>query len=412
MSGIVVLPADVAKSPGRLDALESMCPQVTVQSGDYVAVPDAAPLEIVDGSIEIGYTQAGSGDPSPSNVRNISGWTSIPIHHTGKNLIPKGVNNSDNGIDFTVRADGSVYFKGTATGNSASSHYTQGYMPKGDMILTGMLGSPSQTGLEYVYRLQLLDWDRNVIKRQYNSTPQSFSLDKPQTVRCYIPGVEPGAVLTGSVVQPMARVEDFADATFEGYQGEDITVEIPDFIGTVCAGRYNPVTGKLTVDRVYVEYDETVSVTVKQTGTSNWYYEFPQIPMLAKGTTSSSNLAAAELISNKYVSTNITSTNTNQGFGLVENSNGTVTPRLRHGSQQTPAAFAESLEDNHIQLSYLLATPIVYQISKAPIVLYVGANTIWSETGAMGLTYQASPYYTLLGRIADLQALVLENMGG
>lgn len=410
--GLTVIPSRVAKAPGRIDNLESMLPLVALESGSYAAMPDAAPLAPADGSIEIGYTQAGSGDPSPSNVRPISGWTSIPIHHTGKNLIPIGSSNSDNGIDFTVRADGSVYFKGTATGTAASSHYTQGPMPAGDMILSGMLGNPSQAGLEYVYRLQLLDMDRNVIKRQYNTTPQSFGLDVPQTVRCYIPGVEPGAVLTGSVVQPMARVADFTDATFEGYRGEDITVIIPDFIGTVCAGHYNPVTGRLVVNRVYREYDENVTVTIKQTGTANWYYEFPQIPGLPKGSTSSSNLSAAELKSNKYVSVNITTTNTNQGVGLVENSNGTTTPRLRYGTEQTAAAFAASLQNNHIQITYLLAEPITYQIAPAGLVLYDGCNTVWSETGDISLKYQADVYWKLLNKILDVEAMVLENMGG
>lgn len=409
--GLTVIPSRVAKAPGRIDNLESMLPLVALESGSYAAMPDAAPLSPTDGSIEIGYTQSGSGDPSPSNVRPISGWTSIPIHHRGKNLIPYGTSNSQHGITYTVRSDGSIYFKGTCVDDTAT-HYSQTRMPAGNMILTGMLGNPSQSGLPYVYRLQLLDWDRNVIKRQENTTPQSFTLAEEQMVRCYTPNVMVGAVITGSVVQPMARVADFGDATYEKYNPEDIEVTIPDFIGTVCAGHYNPVTGQLVVDRVYREYDENVTVTVGQTGTANWYYQFPQIAGLPKGSTSSSNLSAAELVSNKYVALNITSTNTNQGVGLVENSNGTTTVRLRYGTEQTPAAFAASLQDNHIQITYLLAEPITYQISPAGLVLYDGYNTVWSETGDIALTYQADVYYKLLNKILDVEAMVLENMGG
>lgn len=41
-------------------------------------------------SLEIPFTpiQSGSGDPSPDNVRPISGWTGCEIQHTGKNLVP------------------------------------------------------------------------------------------------------------------------------------------------------------------------------------------------------------------------------------------------------------------------------------------------------------------------------------
>ena len=33
--------------------------------------------------------QEGSGDPSPANIRPITGWTSVNIHHEGKNLFDK-----------------------------------------------------------------------------------------------------------------------------------------------------------------------------------------------------------------------------------------------------------------------------------------------------------------------------------
>ena len=36
---------------------------------------------------EIKPYQRGSGDPSPTNVRAISGWTGANVHHTGKNLL-------------------------------------------------------------------------------------------------------------------------------------------------------------------------------------------------------------------------------------------------------------------------------------------------------------------------------------
>ena len=40
--------------------------------------------------------QAGSGDPSPSNVREISGWTGLNISKTGKNLFDIPVYNTTN----------------------------------------------------------------------------------------------------------------------------------------------------------------------------------------------------------------------------------------------------------------------------------------------------------------------------
>lgn len=41
--------------------------------------------------VDIAPVQAGSGDPSPSNVRAISGWTGAKVHVTGKNLFDSDV---------------------------------------------------------------------------------------------------------------------------------------------------------------------------------------------------------------------------------------------------------------------------------------------------------------------------------
>ena len=42
---------------------------------------------LVAGKVEFGPIQAGSGDPSPTNVRPITGWTGLTVWRTGKNLL-------------------------------------------------------------------------------------------------------------------------------------------------------------------------------------------------------------------------------------------------------------------------------------------------------------------------------------
>ena len=58
---------------------------VTVK-GELVTFIANAVVPIKGLKVDIEPNQAGSGDPSPSNVRTVSGWTGCNIYHTGKNM--------------------------------------------------------------------------------------------------------------------------------------------------------------------------------------------------------------------------------------------------------------------------------------------------------------------------------------
>ena len=69
--------------------------------------------------------QSGTGDPSPTNIRPITGWTGLNVQHFPKNLlsINRTTSQSGNGIDFTPIKDASnkmiaVNVKGKNTGNN------------------------------------------------------------------------------------------------------------------------------------------------------------------------------------------------------------------------------------------------------------------------------------------------------
>ena len=65
--------------------------------------------------------QSGSGDPSPDNVRPISGWTGVGLTRCGKNLLPPAVEKTivNNGVTFTSDGQGRYTINGTATGGNA-----------------------------------------------------------------------------------------------------------------------------------------------------------------------------------------------------------------------------------------------------------------------------------------------------
>ena len=91
------------------------------------------PFDRVETMLE--FIQSGSGDPSPSNIRLISGWTGATMTRCGKNLIGGFAGKTQNGLTFTINADGSVGVNGTSTAQTELSAPI--YLPVGNYYLSG-----------------------------------------------------------------------------------------------------------------------------------------------------------------------------------------------------------------------------------------------------------------------------------
>ena len=68
---------------------------------------------------EIVAVQSGTGDPSPTNVRPISGWSAVNVYRRGKNLAELSTRASATvqGITSEVKADNTIVASGKSTGN-------------------------------------------------------------------------------------------------------------------------------------------------------------------------------------------------------------------------------------------------------------------------------------------------------
>ena len=83
-------------------------------------------------SISFSPIQTGEGNPSPENIRPISGWDSLQVTRCGKNLIPITANKplTENGVTWTV-SDGVIHAQGTASPTSRYVAATNIFLPKG-----------------------------------------------------------------------------------------------------------------------------------------------------------------------------------------------------------------------------------------------------------------------------------------
>lgn len=103
-----------------VDTIRSFSSTVTnsMVSFDKITGYAQGELEVVS---TIEPVQSGSGDPSPDNVRPISGWTGVELTRCGKNLLPPAVEKTivNNGVTFTSDGQGRYTINGTATGGNA-----------------------------------------------------------------------------------------------------------------------------------------------------------------------------------------------------------------------------------------------------------------------------------------------------
>lgn len=81
---------------------------------------DNAQGQIESVAVEAGCRarQAGTGDPSPENIRAITGRASVEIAACGKNLLPRQTTQTKSGVTIAVQADGGVHISGTCTAAS------------------------------------------------------------------------------------------------------------------------------------------------------------------------------------------------------------------------------------------------------------------------------------------------------
>lgn len=82
------------------------------------------PLKTLSGNpISLEPKQAGSGDPSPENVRAISGYDEVTVNVRGKNLLSdENFQSSEkNGITYTKMGNGVVHIEGASTATADST---------------------------------------------------------------------------------------------------------------------------------------------------------------------------------------------------------------------------------------------------------------------------------------------------
>lgn len=364
-----------------------------VVSGNIASIVDGADgMPVKSLQIEINPLQSGSGDPSPTNVRPISGWTGAKIIRCGGNLLGFMNSRASNGITFTVNNDLSVTVNGTATSNAYNDgtmnieNASKGYplLPAGTYIMPlppygsnwkWYVGAISPDGTQVIAPKAIA----------YNSSDSVRSLVLTEQAYVYVRiQVVDGTTVDNEVAYPAVYHIGYEPYTWEQYKSDTYTCDWSDAISTVYGGTLDVTTGVLTVDRAIVDL-----------GTLSWQV-FSASPHDRFGTNGLQGLAVipptdstlADILCSAYPIDTATHVYNHVIAGSVAlGANGRL--YCYDPSYSTSADFKAAMSG--VQLCYKLISPITYTLTPVEVLTMLGANTIYADTGGTSVIYRADP---------------------
>ena len=324
--------------------------------------------------------QSGSGTPSPSNIRPITGHSSVEVTNVGKNKLPmtvsriKSINTSGTwsgnvytyrGVVFTILTDSDnnvIGIKANRT-ESSSNHADfriYDFATTSAMIMNGV---PSG-GASSTYYMQMSG-------TSYMTTGSDVSIPSGVSGLIYI-RINSGYSASNLIFYPMIRLATDTDANFEPYQEQNITVSLGN---TYYGGTLDFVSGVLTVTHAFVEYDGSNDEDWTNGSVRTGSEKRKRVTAPTGIKKPSQNTDVINAISNMY--SVVSASNTyDKTQGIACDISGYFFIYDSNYNTEDLATWKSFLANNPLQVAYELATPLIIQLSPSQINTLVGQNNI------------------------------------
>ena len=299
--------------------------------------------------VQLEPIQSGSGDPSPDNVRPITGWTGATVYRTGKNLWSQesvqlgGGNNRTLDINFSTPIPPGTYkmsfdYTGTATTGYGIGFYNGSNSVGQTNVYTGATTITSPATRAYLYMRQT-DYD-NDLTVIYNNMQ-----------------LEPGTAAT----------------PYEPYAGTTIPVSWETEAGTVYGAELDVISGVLTVDRGYFTDD----------GSANWIKNNDGSFYLNAGI-----INPTPAVVDRCACNYATYAYSFSGMYVFLRQNGLISLGRDWGNLYADvASLKTAFAQTPFQIVYPLANSQTYQLTPQQIQTLIGENVIWSDAGPVSVEY-------------------------
>ena len=369
-------------------------------SGDIAVIHDGAEsVPVRDLSVAIESVQAGSGDPSPSNVRAINGWSAVKVARTRQNLLPvSAVTTTLYGVTFTVDDRGAVTAVGTSTtGNRSVLDYGHAYLRPGTYILSGCPAG----GTDETYRLRLgigsYAGDALTVER---GGGREFTITEPMDLYARI-YVQPAAGAVNQTWLPMIHLADEGQATWNSSEAEVTDITLPT---TVYGGVLDVTTGVLTVDRAVVDL-----------GSLSWGYASARFYATSPANTIDiSDTGDLQAICDSFAryETGALANMPDASFFVNSNKMSATVKRIAVKDSRYTDAGAFKTAMSGVMLCYTLATPITHTLTPVQVKTLLGENRIYASAGQVTVQYRGEikqigvdPTLSVAGMAADAKAV-------
>ena len=330
-------------------------------SGEVASFSDGGDdLPMKSLKVNIVPKQSGSGDPSPSNVRPISGWDAVDTVVIGKNLfdgvIERGTITGGQNADSTTGARGKNYI----TVRPSTTFYYQ------------------KDTSNYGFYLYLYGKDKSY-KRLVDGNGLGGTITTNADeyyMRIRFVSVSDLSALEASHI--MITPGNTRQTEYAPYQSEsDYTTNLPQ---TVYEGVLDVVSGKLTLIKNGIVYNGSENWRVEtQAGSPSFYIARP-----------SDDKA--------YADVNVDNMLCNV-CPIYKNTSVVGTMRVTAGYYNfilgttlgisTVAEWKTWLSNNNVTVVYELDAPIEIQLTPQEVKTLLGANNIWSDSGSVEVEYRA-----------------------
>lgn len=361
-------------------------------SGAVATITDGAERPAQNIVSTIKAVQSGEGDPSPDNVRTISGWREVKVTRLGKNLV--NIPDMENMQGNVIRAQAQAAFD--AVPYKANTQYT--FSTDIEMTATDanfgieVKYSDGTTKYHWMYskgnqtsKSVTIGTDGTIVSVKF-----SYDFYRPTTVRNV--QIEEGTVAT----------------QYEPYQVVTLTATTPQ---VVYGGNLDWTTGVLTVTHVGKAVRAT-DISYKSTSASVNTSCFVTKP--------DTSLAVGRLTSlcSHFKNTMDTAYNAASArHGIFSDHPTQTTKYFAWGEPDaTVTDFGNWLEEQYaagtpVTVVYLLKEPRTVQLTSQQLDLLKGSNSVWSNTGDTALTFIADTKLYIDKVVAVLYEMFFNAIG-
>lgn len=319
------------------------------------------------------------------NICPISGWDSANVSRTGKNLLKNIVYQPNQTIIMLGQTENywdaqKTYLKaGTYTISFDSLVAVGGVYFGKETPITTKLIAIGKNSMEFTvptdgYYALWIYYSRGVTASNYSN----FMVETGSTTSAYAPYVE----------------------------GETIEYEFPQESKPVYGAKltiWRDGSGELVVDHAKFKASDITSfngITALNDGTGSYVYKVNYFQ---------TNQNDGDIISDTYKRKYPVQSWEGLTYGEFAASTSLIIT-VPNGITTTAQAI-EYFESNDAEFVYKLDTPVTYQLTNQQVLsLLKGQNNVWADTGNVSLEYPADTKLYIDARVAELQALILENI--